>query len=698
MTGAGLLLGVDIGGTFTDLMLFDPGTGAMEFRKVLTTPDDLSRGVLQGIRAITEVGDTSAEEISSAIHGSTIGINTIIERKGAKTGLITTEGFEDVLLIGRQTRPRIYDWTVGRPRPLVSGSLRRGVRERVSYTGEILEPLDLEGLRDSLRHLKEDGVESVAICLLHSYANPSHENEIERAIGLMWPDAYVSVSSELVPEFREYERMSTTAANAYVGPIVSNYIEELEKSVEDVGVRQLLVMQSNGGLMTTRDAMTRAVNTLESGPAGGVIAAAYIGGLVGREKIISFDMGGTTAKSSMVIDGTPLVTTEYEISPLEHGERIVKGSGHPIKTPMVDLVEVGAGGGSIAWIDSGGALRVGPISAGADPGPACYDMGGLEPTITDANVILGRINPDYFLGGEMSLDVEASKRALSRISGELGGDVVEAAEGVIKVANSKMARSIRYISTERGYNAREFSIVAFGGAAPVQVVDLAEAVGIGEVIIPPSPGVFSAFGFLVADVVHHYVKTVYIKSPEVSAERVEAIFIEMEEAGAIQLDKDEAPIEDRWLDRSVDMRYIGQSYELNVPVPSEILEDGLEEVVRRFHTIHMKYYGYSMPDEEVALVSFRLVARGIRPKPAIEVKSTSASDVSEALKGGRPVHFSDEGWIECDVYDRELLNPRSLLQGPCIVEEWDTTTIVNDGYRVEVDAWGNLLLTRGGGV
>jgi len=555
---------------------------------------------------------------------------------------------------------------VGRPRPLVPGSLRKGVKERASYTGEILEPLNLEGLRDSLRHLKEDGAESIAVCLLHSYANPSHENEIERAIGSMWPDAYVSVSSTLLPEFREYERMSTTVANAYIGPIVSNYIEDLEKS-------------------------------LESGPAGGVIAAAYIGGLLGRKQVISFDMGGTTAKSSIIIDGKPLVTNEYEISPLEHGGRIVKGSGYPIKIPVVDLVEVGAGGGSIAWIDSGGALRVGPMSAGADPGPACYGMGGREPTITDASVVLGRINPDFFLGGEMSLDAEASIKTVARIAGELGVGLVEAAEGIIRVANSTMARSIRYVTTERGHNAREFSIVAFGGAAPVQVVDLAEAMGIGELIIPPSPGVFSAFGFLVADVVHHYVKTVYLKATDANAESVETIFLRMEETGSIQLDEDEVPREDWRLDRSVDMRYIGQSHELNVPAPSKIGMDGLEEIVRRFHAIHMKHYGYSMPDEEVALVSFRLVARGMRSKPAFEVKSTRVGDITEALKGSRSVHFVEEGWIECDVYDREMLNSGSLLRGPCIVEEWDTTTIVNGSYMAEVDAWGNLLLTRGGG-
>jgi len=694
MTGAGLLLGVDIGGTFTDLMLFDPGTGAMRFLKVLTTPDDLSRGVLEGIRAITE--DSSAE-ISSAIHGSTIGINTIIERKGARTGLITTEGFEDVLLIGRQTRPRIYDWTVGRPMPLVPGSLRRGVKGRVSYKGEILETLDLEGLGASIVHLNKSGAESVAVCLLHSYANPVHEEAVEETMRSRWPEAYVSVSSSLLPEFREFERMSTTAANAYIGPIVSRYLEDLEESVGGVGVRQLLVMQANGGLMTVGDARSRTVNTIESGPAGGVIAAAYIGGLAGREKVISFDMGGTTAKSSIVVAGRPQITTEYEISPLEHGERIVRGSGHPIKTPVVDLVEVGAGGGSIAWIDSGGALRVGPTSAGADPGPACYAMGGREPTITDANVVLGRINPDYFLGGEMSLDAGASRNALVRIAGELGIGVVEAAEGIIRVANSTMARSIRYVTTERGYDAREFYIVAFGGAAPVQVVDLAETVGVGEVIIPPSPGVFSAFGFLVADVVHHYVRTVYMKASEADSERVEGIFAEMEKRGAEQLDEDNAPREDRRLDRSVDVRYVGQSHELNVPVPSEIGEDGIATIIESFHGIHEKHYGYSMPDEEVALVSFRLVARGVRSKPTIEVKSTRAGDVQEALKGSRAVHFADGGWAECDVYDRELLNPGSLVRGPCVVEEWDTTTIVNTGYEAEVDAWGNLLLTRGGG-
>jgi N-methylhydantoinase A len=697
MNRTGLLLGVDIGGTFTDLMLFNPGTGAMEFRKVLTTPSELSRGVLEGIKAITRGQETSAGEISSAIHGSTIGINTIIERKGARTGLITTEGFEDILLIGRQTRPRIYDWKVGRPKPLVPGSLRRGVGGRISHTGEILEPLDLEGLERSIEHLKESRAESVALCLLHSYANPFHEKTVEETLRSIWPDAYISVSSSLLPEFREFERMSTTVVNAYINPIVSRYLEDLRESVRDVGVRQLLVMQANGGLMTTGDAMSRAVNTIESGPAGGVIASAYIGDLVGREKLISFDMGGTTAKSSIVIDGKPLVTTEYEISPLEQGEIIVRGSGHPIKIPVVDLVEVGAGGGSIAWIDSGGALRVGPKSAGANPGPACYGMGGMKPTITDANVILGRINPDYFLGGEMNLDAEASKDAMAGIAVELGVGLVEAAEGIIRVANSTMARGIRYVTTERGYDTREFSIVAFGGAAPVQIVDLAKMVGVKEVIIPPSPGVFSAFGFLVADVVHQYVKTVYLIDSETDTDQIEGIFTEMEVNGMKQLDEDKVPEEDRRLERSIDIRYVGQSHELNIPVSSTIEEDGIEGIVKLFHGIHEKHYGYSMPDEKAAFVNFRLVARGIRSKPAIEMKSSRVGNVQEALKGSRPVYLTDEGWNECEVYDRELLSPGNLVHGPCVIEEWDTTTIVNTHFWVEVDDWGNLLLTLRGG-
>ena len=688
-----MLLGVDIGGTFTDLMLFDPASKKMRFMKILTTPENHSKGVMEGIRRITEAEGCSMSDIYSVIHGSTIGINTVIERKGAKTGLITTSGFEDVLLIGRQTRPRIYDWRVGRPSPLVPGNLRKGIAERMDHHGEVIEPLDTMDVKRVVEYFKENGVESIAICLLHSYANPSHELTIKDGIVQESPDVYISVSSELLPEFREYERMSTTVVNSYIGPVVSNYLGSMEAELKDRGIGQLLVMEANGGLTSVEDAVKHTVGTIESGPAGGVLAAAYIGRLIGKRNIVSFDMGGTTAKSSIVVDSLPLVTTMYEISPLEQGERLVRGSGYPIKTPVIDLVEVGAGGGSIAWIDAGEALRVGPQSAGADPGPACYGRGGAEATITDANVVLGRIDPEYFLGGEMSLDPEASDRALDGIAEALGITRLDAAEGILSVANSIMARGVRYVTTERGIDVKDFSMVAFGGAAPVQVIDLAEIVGVKEIIVPPSPGVFSAFGFLVADLVHNYVRTSYSLCSETSWNRVEGIFAELEERGHTQLERDNVPPADRRMTRTLDMRYAGQSHELNVAVRGA---QSLEEMVSRFHGVHERHYGYSMPGEEVAIVNYRLVAMGVRPKPVIESRERPSGDADVTPKGERRVHFNDEGWVRCSVYDRDLLKPGNVVHGPCVVEEWDTTTVVNDGYAGTVDGYGNLILAKGG--
>jgi len=690
MTSPGLLLGVDIGGTFTDLMLFDPASKKMRFSKILTTPEDHSEGVMEGIRRITEADGYSMGEIYSVIHGSTIGINTVIERKGAKTGLMTTNGFEDVLLIGRQTRPRIYDWTVGRPSPLVPGNFRKGITERMDHHGEALKPLDIIEVERVIEYFRENGVESIAVCLLHSYANPNHEQAIKEAIEQSL-DVYISVSSELLPEFREYERMSTTVVNSYIGPVVSSYLGSMEAELKDGGVGQLLVMEANGGLTSVEDAVKRTVGTIESGPAGGVLAAAYIGGLVGRGNLISFDMGGTTAKSSLVVDSHPLVTTMYEVSPLEQGETLVRGSGYPIKTPVIDLVEVGAGGGSVAWIDAGGALRVGPRSAGADPGPACYGRGGAEATITDANIVLGRIDPEYFLGGEMRLDPTASRGALDGIAEALGITRLDAAEGILSVANSIMARGVRYVTTERGIEVKDFSMVAFGGAAPVQVIDLAEIVEVNEIIVPPSPGVFSAFGFLVADLVHNYVRTSYSLCSETSWNRVEGIFGELEERGHTQLEIDGVPLADRRMTRSLDMRYAGQSHELNVAARDA---QSLGGMVSRFHGVHERHYGYSMPEEEVAIVNYRLVAMGVRPKPVMEPRERSSGDAEVAKKGKRRVHFNDEGWVRCSVYDRDLLKPGNVVHGPCVVEEWDTTTVVNDGYAGTVDGFGNLILAK----
>ena len=693
MTAQGLHLGIDIGATFTDFMLFNPSTKKMRFMKNLTTPEDYSEGVMEGIHKITDSESVVTSNIKSVIHGNTIGINTVIERKGAKTGLITTSGFEDVLLIGRQTRPRIYDWRIGRPTPLVPGYLRKGLHERINYHGEVITPLNSEKVLDIIKHFQKNHVESIAVCLLHSYANSKHESTIKKIIDREVPDAYVSISSELLPEFREFERMSTTVINSYIGPVISKYLDSMESKLREKGVNQLLMMEADGSLTSISDTVKRAVCTIESGPAGGVLAAAYIGQLIGRRNVVSFDMGGTTAKCSIIIDSHPQITTMYEVSPLEQGERLVRGTGYPIKTPVIDLVEVGAGGGSIAWIDAGGALRVGPHSAGANPGPASYGRGGNEATITDANLILGRIDPNYFLGGEMQLDLAASNRVLDNFVDELGISKLEAAEGILSVVNSIMARGVKYFTTEQGIDVKDFSLIAFGGAAPVQVVDLAELVGVKEIIIPPSPGVFSAFGFLVADLAHNYVKTSYSLCSETSWDEVEKIFSLLEESGNTQLERDKIPIKSRRINKSVDMRYIGQSHELNVTVTD--IED-LEKAITRFHEVHERYYGYSMPKEEVAIVNYRLVALGVRSKPEIKSIDKLSDDTWHARKGERRVHFRDEGWVRCIIYDRELLQPGNIVRGPCVVEEWDTTTVVNNGYSGSIDNYGNIILTRGG--
>lgn len=688
-----LLLGVDIGGTFTDLMLFNPSTKQMHFTKVLTTPEDFSKGVIEGIINITKLEGTSTNDIYSVIHGSTIGINTIIERKGVSTGLITTKGFEDILLIGRQTRPRIYDWRIGRPSPLVPGNLRKGLHERINHKGEVLIPLNSENVLDIIKLLKKNQVESYAICLLHSYANSSHELMIKKIIAIEDPTAYVSVSSELLPEFREYERMSTTVINSYIGPVISKYLRSMDTDLKKKGISQLLIMEADGSLASVENSIIKAVSTIESGPAGGVLAAAYIGKLIGRGKIVSFDMGGTTAKCSIVMDSKPLITTMYEVSPHEHGEKLVRGSGYPVKTPVIDLVEVGAGGGSIAWIDKGGALRVGPKSAGAAPGPACYGKGGTDFTITDANLVLGRIDPSYFLGGKMQLDMHASNKVLEDFVKEIGLNKLEVAEGILSVANSVMARGIRFVTMERGMDVKDFSLIAFGGAAPVQVIDLAEIVGVKEVIIPPSPGVLSAFGFLVADLAHNYVKTRYSICSKTNWEEVEKIFYELEERAKIQLEKDNVFSADMEITRSIDMRYIGQSHELNVNITG--IKD-IDESLNRFHEAHERHYGYSMPWEEVALVTYRVVAKGIRTKPEVKLKEQIIDGNKKARKGERLVHFKDKGWMKCDVFDREILPPGCTVHGPCIIEEWDTTTIVNDGYCGRIDQYGNIILKKEG--
>ena len=490
-------LGIDSGGTFTDVVLFDDSKKTLHITKTPSTPANPAIGVINGIKKILSQVGVRPEEIASLVHGTTVATNALIEYKGIRTALILTEGFKDILSIGRQDRPKLYDYFEKRPEPFIPRHLRFEVSERTLYNGEILRPLNEEQVREIAGSLKKMGIKGIAVCLLHSYANPTHEKRIKELFEEKYPEAVVSTSHEILPEFREYERMSTTVINTYVMPIVDRYLQDLQRMMREGGLTaDLNVMQSNGGVMTSRSAGEKSVHTILSGPAGGVMGSLAIGNQIGMKNLITVDMGGTSFDICLIHDGKIHFTKESEMG------------GHPIKVPMIDIHTIGAGGGSIAWIDPGVLLRVGPQSAGAKPGPVCYRLGGQEPTVTDANLVLGRIDPDYYLGGEMSLDVEAAKQAISdKIAQPLKLSLEEAAEGIIKVINASMVRGIRKVSVEKGYDAREFSMICFGGGGPLHSLELAEELRIPTVVVPISPGVNSALGLLIADFRYDYSQT-----------------------------------------------------------------------------------------------------------------------------------------------------------------------------------------------
>ena len=574
------VVGVDTGGTFTDFVLLRDGE--LQVHKVLSTPVDPASAILQGLE---ELG--VHRNLEALVHGSTVATNAVLERKGVRTGLITTEGFRDVLEIGRQTRPKLYSIRVEREPALVSRELRVEVLERLNELGDVLIPLDEDSVDEAIAVLKRADVQSVAICLLFSFANPDHERRVARAARAA--GVHVSASSEVLPEFREYERTSTVVLNAYVAPIMDRYLGRLEQSLPaDAPLR---IMQSNGGSISAATARQEAARTLLSGPAAGVVGAAYVASAAGFEHSISFDMGGTSTDVAL-IDGGVTETTDGTIG------------GHPTKLPMIDIHTVGAGGGSIAWFDSGGALRVGPLSAGADPGPAAYGRGGAEPTVTDANVVLGRLIPEVFLGGGMVLDRDAALTAVAEIAERLGSTVEEAALGIVRVANANMEAAIRVISVERGHDPRLFTLVAFGGAGPLHACELAGALRIPRVLVPSTPGVLSALGMLTADVLKDYVQTVMVSSGEASG-KVEPVFAELEQRGRDDLRREGIEPERVVIERYLDLRYVGQSYELLVPYDGD-----LDEVITRFHQAHDRRFGYSDPGERVQVVNVRLKARG----------------------------------------------------------------------------------------
>ena len=652
-----LRLGVDVGGTFTDLVALSEGD--LITAKVPSTPEDQSVGVMNAVET-SEVGPSA---VAALAHGMTVATNALLERRGAKTALVTTEGFRDILEIARQDRPSLYDLTEDRPPPLIPRELRFTVKERMGSQGEI-SALDEESLEEVVSAIEEAGVEAVAVCLLFAFMHPEHEQRVGEALREALPDVHVSLSSEVLPEFREYERFSTTAADAYLAPRLAAYLKNLAGKVEEAGAPSPLVMQSSGGVVRIDDAIADAAGTVLSGPAGGVVGAAYIGDLGGYQDLLTFDMGGTSTDVAPVVEGEAQTTTETVIA------------GVPIKLPMVDVHTVSAGGGSIAWADAGGALRVGPHSAGADPGPAAYDAGGEEPTVTDANLFLGYLADRAELGGEVVLKRELSEKALGALGNELGLDVEEVALGVVRVANTEMVRALRVVSVERGLDPRDFALLAFGGAGGMHACSLAEELGIETVLVPRAGGVLSALGLAISDLRHDYVRPYLADLEDVDEGEFEEKFEDMESAASEDL-------EDPEYTRQADLRYRGQSFELKVEA------DSLEELEKRFHAAHEQRYGYRMDDESVELVNVRLIATVPVEKPEPEEPPAEG----EAESGRREANFDGE-WQEVPVLDRDRMGKGSEVVGPAIVEFKESTCVVRPGWQGVVDGVGTLVLEK----
>jgi N-methylhydantoinase A len=680
-------LAIDIGGTFTDATLIDEQTGEVSIAKVLTTPSDPSEGFMHAATRALQEGAVEAGEVTFVVHATTVATNAIIEGKIARSGFVTTDGFRDLLEIARQVRPTLYDTQFEKARPLVPRDRAVVVGERVGPKGEVLRPLEEGTVRDAAAVLRREEVESVAVCLLHAYVNPEHERRVGEILTEELPGVPVSLSSDVAPEIREYLRASTTVINAVIRPVVQRYLERIEQRLAEAGVEaKLLVMQSSGGIFGSDAAASRPVFMVESGPAAGVIASAYLGETLGRPDILSFDMGGTTAKVGLIQDGHPSVTKDYNVG--GHAGAGIGGmslSGYPVRTPVVDLVEIGAGGGSIAWIDSGGLLRVGPQSAGADPGPVCYRSGGTEPTVTDANVVLGRLNPRYFLGGEMDLDLDGARRAIEeRCAKPLGISVTEAANGIVEIANAAMVNALHLISVQRGYDPRDFVLVGFGGAGPVHANALARDAEMPTLLIPASPGIFSATGLLTTDLKRDAAVTMMRRLVELDHGEVATTFARLEEAGRAELETEGVGGESIEFLRQVDLRYVGQSYELTIPAGDGLLD--------RFHAEHDRTYGFAAPGEPVEVVSLRLTSVGRIAKPPL--RHLRAGD-TPAAKEHRPVFFAEAGdYVDCPIHDRTTLPAGTLLRGPVVVEQFDSTTVVHPGFTVRVDDVGNLVIEK----
>jgi N-methylhydantoinase A len=676
-------LGIDIGGTFTDLCALDEERGELINLKVSTTPRDLTAGVMEALQAFF-VDGRSPDDVTFLFHATTIATNVLLEQKGANTWLVITEGYTGVYETPElgEIRTGSYDYlSYPKPRLLVPQRRTIQVSERVGSRGEVIHPLDDAETRRRLAVLKDSEAESVAVCLLFSFVNPAHELRLRELIREVAPSAHVYLSCETLPQIREYPRLATTAVNAYVAPTVIRYIERLERALAERGIkRRLYIMQSTGGTLTSGALREIPVQMIESGPAAGILGAAYIGRLTDHPRVISFDMGGTTAKAGLIEDGEPRVVSRFQA-----GEWL-------LGVPSLDLVEIGSGGGSIAWIDKSGMLKVGPQSAGADPGPACYKRGGEAPTVTDADLVLGWLDPDYFLGGKIGLSVSAAKNAIQdQVASPLGLSVVEAADGIIKIVNSQMVEALQLVTVSRGEDPRQYIMVAFGGAGPVHAAKLAEELKIPQVLVPSVPGVASAMGLLVSDLKRDYVQTKLGDLDKVQVAEVQDGFAAMEATALQEMKEEQISAADMRFERKLDLRYSIQKYELAVPVAEGELREIDKTTWRRlFDERHEQHYGSRATDQRVEIVNYHLTARVVLPKPKITELRFQGENPEGALKGQRRAYF--DGWVDCPLYDRERLGCGNRLIGPAIVEQPDSTIVIHPGQLVEVDRFGNVII------
>jgi N-methylhydantoinase A len=672
-------IGVDVGGTFTDFTVLDEDTFDVHYHKVSSTPGDPSQAIRDGTAEILARLSIAPARVAFVGHGTTVATNLVIERRGVRTGLITTRGFRDILEIGRQTRPSLFDYTVTKPAPLVPRALRREVTERLGADGSVVTPLDESDLERAVLALKDAGVQAVAICFLHAYRNDVHERAARAMVERHLPGCYVSVSSEILPEFREYERLSTTVLNAYAGPRMQTYLDRLADGIAqlDIPARPYTV-HSNGGLMSIPTVRRFPVRTCLSGPAAGVVGAAAISAAANFPNLITFDVGGTSTDVSLIREGQPAFTSS----------RLV--ASHPIRTPMVDIHVIGAGGGSIAWIDEAGGLKVGPQSAGAHPGPIAYGKGGERVTVTDVNICLQRLNPVALLDGRLPVDAAAARAAvLAQVAGPLGLDLEHAAHGVLRVVNANMSRAIRSVSTERGYDLSQFALFAYGGAGPLHAADIAAECGIPTVVVPQEPGTLCARGILLSDLTLDFVRTEISAATPQTWATVARHFDDMRAEGGAWLDRESiAPVQRRYR-TLVDARYVGQNHEIAVPC-EDFSAAGLDTFLERFGDVHAREYGYAIPGRRVEIVNCRLQAIGSVPRAPLN--RFEATRPGPARVGRRQVYFGMHGWVDTEVYAREALAAGTRIDGPAIVDEMSSTTVVPPGDTFRIDPIGNLVI------